>query len=107
MINHGLRTHLDLLKPNIAASIHTKQACQKQYSDQSRRLQVFEVEQEVLVCNFREGDSWVQGKIVDQLGPVLYLVQNQEGAMWRRHTDHIQELSTTQEVSLSDCVSAE
>ena len=44
MMNHGLQTRLDLLKPNIAASVHTKQACQKQYSDQSR---VFEVEQEV------------------------------------------------------------
>ena len=48
-MNHGLRTCLDLLKLNIAAYVHTKQACQNQYSDQSRRLRVFEVEQEVLV----------------------------------------------------------
>ena len=27
--------------------------------------------------------------------------------MWWRHIDHIQELSTTQEVSLSDCASAD
>ena len=27
--------------------------------------------------------------------------------MWRRHIDHIQELPTTQEVSSSDCVSAD
>ena len=54
MMNHGLQTHLDLFKPNIAASVHTKQACQKQYSEQSRRLRVFEVEQEVLVRNFEK-----------------------------------------------------
>ena len=27
--------------------------------------------------------------------------------MWRRHTDHIQELSTTQEFSSSDCASTD
>ena len=56
----------------------------------------------MLVRNFREGDNWIQGKIVDQLGPVSYLVQSQDGAIWRRHIDHIQELSATQEISSSD-----
>ena len=36
------------------------------------------------------------------MGPVSYLVQSQDGAMWRRHIDHIQELFTTQEIRSSD-----
>ena len=36
MTNHGLRTRLNLLKPNIASNIHSKQAYQKYYSDKSR-----------------------------------------------------------------------
>ena len=42
-----------------------------------------------MVRNFREGDKWTSGKIVDQLGPVSYLVQCSDGSMWRRHIDHI------------------
>ena len=42
-----------------------------------------------MVRNFREGDKWISGKIVDQLGPVSYLVQCSDGSMWQRHVDHI------------------
>ena len=87
MMNRDLRTRLDLLKPDIASKVHNKQADQKQYSDNRRHSRVFSVDQEVMVRNFREGDKWTSGKIVDQLGPVSYLVQCSDGSMWRRHVD--------------------
>ena len=99
MMNHSLRTRLDLLKPNIAANVHSKQAYQKYYSDRNRHSREFTLEQEVMIRNFREGDKWIPGKIVDQLGPVSYLVQCNDGAMWRRHVNHIQDMTVTQELN--------
>ena len=104
MTNHGLRTPVDMLKPNIASKVHSKQAYQKYYSDKSTCPREFANEQEVILRNFREGNSWIRDKIVNRLGPVSYLVQCHDGAMWRRHVDHIQETAITQE--LSDSTSA-
>ena len=90
-----LRTRLDLLKPDIAANVHSKQADQKQYSDRKRHSRDFSVGQKVVVRNFREGDKWTIGKIVDKLGPVSYFVQCDDGSMWRRHIDHIQDMTVS------------
>ena len=98
MMNRDLRTRLDLLKPDIASNVHNKQAVQKQYSDNRRHSRVFSVDQEVMVRNFREGDKWTSGKIVDQLGPVSYLVQCSDGSMWRRHVDHILDKTLSSEL---------
>ena len=40
----------------------------------------------------------MMGKIVDKLGPVSYLVQCEDGSMWRRHVDHIQDISVSPEL---------
>ena len=92
---------MDLLKSNITSNIHSKQAYEKYYSDKSRCPREFVIEQEMIVCNFQEGDSWICGKIVDKLGPVSYLVQCHDGAMWRRHVDHIQATVITRELGES------
>ena len=47
--------------------------------------------------NFHEGDKWMMGKIVDKLGPVSYLVQCDDGSMWRCHIDHIQDITVSRE----------
>ena len=88
MMNSDLRTRLDLLKPDITSHVHNKQADQKHYCDDRRHSRVFTADQDVMVRNFREGDKWAPGKIVDQSGPVSYLVQCSDGCMWRRHIDH-------------------
>ena len=99
MMNRDLRTRLDLLKPDIASRVHNKQADQKYYCDDRRHSRVFTADQDVMVRNFREGDKWVPGKIVDQLGPVSYLVQCTDGCMWRRHVDHILDKTVSSERS--------
>ena len=52
-----------------------------------------------MIHNFHEGDKWIRGKILDQLGPVSYLVQCNDGAMWRRHVDHIQDMTVSPELN--------
>ena len=39
----------------------------------------------------------MMGKIADKLGPVSYLVQCEDGSMWRRHVDHIQDILVSPE----------
>lgn len=41
--------------------------------------------------NMRDGPNWIPGIIVNQLGPVTYLVEVSEGRMWKRHVDHIKD----------------
>ena len=98
MMNHRLRTRLDLLKPDVASNVYNKQAYQKQYSDHNRQTREFTVDQKVMIHNFRDGDKWVSGKIVDQLGPVSYLIQCNSGELWRRHVDHIHDIIVSQEL---------
>ena len=79
--------------------MHCKQADQKQYSDRTRCLREFSVDDKVMARNFHEGDKWMMGKIVDKLGPVSYLVQCDDGSMWRCHIDHIQDIPYTAKLS--------
>lgn len=58
-------------------------AYQKQYSDKTRYSKNFTIGQEAIIHNFHEDDKWICGKIVGQLGPVLYLVQCTDDAMWK------------------------
>ena len=95
------------MKPNIATKVHNKHAYQKQYSDRKRHSQEFTIDQEVMICNFCEGDKWICGKILDQLGPVSYLVQCNNGAMWRRHVDHIQDMTVSPELNADPASSNE
>ena len=92
-MNHGICTRLDLLKPHITTKVHCKQTDRKQYSDRTRRPREFSVDNKVMARNFREGDKWMMGKIVDKLRPVSYLVQCDDGSKWRRHIDPIQDIT--------------
>ena len=41
--------------------------------------------------SFRDGPCWLPGVIADCLGPVSYLIRMRDGALWRRHVDHLRE----------------
>ena len=40
------------------------------------------------VLNFRKGDKWLPGTVVEKTGPVSYQAEVQ-GVLWRRHLDQI------------------
>ena len=41
--------------------------------------------------NFLAGSAWVPGVIMQQLGPLTYLVEVEGGTMWKHHMDHVKE----------------
>ena len=85
-VGRELRTRLDLLSPDIGARVKQPQ---KDYQDKRRTTRHLSVGQIVWARNFREGTKWVQATVVDQVGPLSYHVQVQNGEMWRRHIDHL------------------
>ena len=83
------RTRLDLLAPNMGACVWDKKSSQKDHHDRHSRARGLAVGQSVWAQNFRDGPTWVQGEVIDQVGPLSYLVQLCAGEMWRRHNDHL------------------
>ena len=44
-----------------------------------------------MALNMREGPKWRSGVVVEQLGPLTYLVEVQGGLKWKRHSDHLRD----------------
>ena len=84
-----LRTHWDLLKPDVGRRVRQRQWKQKTQHDQHARLRMFQEGQSVMARNFRAGDPWIPGVIVRQLGPLTFLVDVSDGRFWKRHIDHL------------------
>ena len=47
--------------------------------------------QSVMVKNFRTGPTWIPGIIVQQLGPLTYMIEVSAGKFWKRHVDHVKD----------------
>ena len=88
----SLRTRLDLIRPNLQKTVSDKQAVQKSNHDGCSILRDLYVGQSVLVRNLRPGLDWLRGTIVRKLGPLSYLVELDDGRLWKRHIDHIKVL---------------
>ncbi len=90
LMGRSLRTRWDFLKPDVGRRVRRSQWKQQERQNHAR-LRVLEVGQSVVAKNFRSGPAWIPGVIVEQLGPVTYLVDVSDGRMWKRHVDHVKE----------------
>ncbi|XP_064469988.1 uncharacterized protein K02A2.6-like [Ornithodoros turicata] len=90
MLGRPLRTRLDLMKPSLDLTVRQKQVIQS--FTRSPRGRVFQVGDPVRVRNYRGGEKWVMGNVVERTGPVSYRVKVncQNGTLvWRRHADQM------------------
>ena len=97
-LGRELRTRLDLLKLDCQNQVLVKQSNQKQQHDQHARNRVFEVDQKVMVRNMRPGPTWIPGVIIQQIGPVSYLVDVHGEKPWKCQVDQFKELMGESEV---------
>ncbi len=88
-LQRELRTHLNLLTPNVQEKVEQEQTRQKERHDKHARQRTLFSGQPVMVKNLRPGDTWIPGVVLKQLGPVSYLVDVSDGRTWRRHIDHL------------------
>ena len=83
------------MKPDNERQVTAKQALQKMAHDRKAKLREFTVGQEVMTRNYRDGDKWVPGVVIERKGPLSYTIQTESGMLWRRHIDQLRELATS------------
>ena len=87
LMGRHLRSRLDLLKPNIAATVENNQLKQKLNRDGQ---QVFDKGDSVYIQDFTANkQKWIPGTIQKATGPVSYVVLLADGSTGRRHVDNI------------------
>ena len=91
LMGRHLRTRWDLLRPDVERQVQWRQSKQKDRHDLHARPRCFSVGQSVMARNFRAGAAWVPGVIVQQLGPLTYLIEVSEGRLWKRHIDQVKQ----------------
>ena len=103
LLGQNPRTRLDLLKPNTAEQIESKQLTQKKFHDNSVKSRLFSDNQPVLAHNFGRGHKWPKGEIIKSTGPVSHLVKLQNGIQVRHHQDQIRKrVKTSTNVTVTD-----
>ena len=84
LMGRRLRTHLDLLHPDIAQKVQDKQ----QKITWKKPPRVFQVDDKVYAKNFH-GAKWISAIVSKVAGPLSYQVTTNEGTILRRHVDHL------------------
>ena len=90
LMGRRLRTHLDVMRPDIAARVRARQVRQKAQHDAHTKERSFSEGESVFVRNFAPGQKWLAGTIVSINGQSLLMVELTDGRTVRRHVDHIQ-----------------
>ena len=79
MVKRRLRTRLNLVKPNLAQAVESKQEKQKLYKDtKCNKEREFVQSDKVRVCNMRSKskvDKWIPGTVVKVCGPRRFAVK--------------------------------
>jgi len=94
LFNRPLRSHLDLLKPDIDLTVQNRQFQQKFYHDAHSKGRQFKVGDTVFTKNFGKGEEWLPGVIDAVRGPLTYLVRLNDGRSIKRHVDHVRTRSS-------------
>ena len=83
------RSRLDLLHPDTGVKVRESQARQSHGHDKHTRARAFQVGDRVYVRNFVGVPTWLEGTILDQIGPVSFQVRLADGRIRKRHVDHV------------------
>jgi hypothetical protein len=80
LMGRTLRTHLDQIKPDVAAKVQSAQEAQKRNHDRySKPLRSFAESDPVFVRNFGDREKWIPGTVELCQGPVTNKVKLQVG----------------------------
>ena len=99
LMGRVLRTRLDMLRPNLEMKVYTELAKQKQRHDEHSKERNFKTGDTVWARDFRGSTKWVSGIIIQSIGPVSYMIQLQDGQVWKRHVDHVRQRVDNQDIS--------
>lgn len=90
LFRRRLRFRLDLVRPNVTATVERAQEGQRERRALRAKDRRFEVGEAVLVRDYRRGEEkWMPGLVASQEGPVSYTVDVGADALWRRHAEQM------------------
>lgn len=89
LMGRSLRSHLDLMKPDVSARVQRKLEQQKVHHDRHSLARIFTAGEMVYIKDFPSGSSWLPGTILKAQGPLSYHVTLEDGRVVRRHVDHV------------------
>ena len=89
MFGRRLRTHLDVLKPDLSRKVIRNNEHQKNWYNIRVNQRDFKVGDLVYARNYATGPKWLPGKIVESSGNVLFTVALMDGRQVRKHTDQL------------------
>ena len=84
-----LRTHLDLMNPDVGARVTDRLVSQKVQKDKNARPRSYQVGDQVYVRNFGTGDKWVPGVMLASAGPRCVNITLSNQQVVRRHLDQV------------------
>ncbi len=82
-------SRLDLLKPSTADRVESQQRKQKAQHDAKAKERRFEIGDAIFIRNYRDGERWLSGHIVEKTGPISMVVELSNGQKRRCHVDQI------------------
>ena len=89
LFGRRLRSHLDLLRPQLRSRVQRNQERQKDTHDRGTRFRTFQPDDMVYIRNFGQGEKWLPATVVNIQGPLSYVVKLADGREVRRHVDHV------------------
>ena len=90
MYGRTLRSHFDLLHPDLSSKVRKSQDRQKSGHDKRSRFREFNIGDSVYAKNYGSGPGWLPGKVVEVVGAVLFTVLLEDGRQIRRHAEQLQ-----------------
>ena len=89
LLGRRLRSHMDLIHPDLNSRVSLHQEKQKIVHDNSFQQRTFSKGDNVYTKNFSTGSEWLPGVIQQVTGPLSYRVLLPDGRVVKRHVDHI------------------
>ena len=95
MLGRKMKTHLDLLHPQLQERVQKKQSQQKKCHDTSSQHRDIIVGDNVFAQNFSSrGERWIYGVICEKTGPYSFKIKTISHGIIRRHLDQIRKTVT-------------
>ena len=89
LLRRCLRSHLDLMHPDLVERVQLNQLKQKSWHDHCISVHSFKEGDTVYVRSFSNVNHWIPGHIVVVTGPLSYKMQMSDGSIFHQHVDHI------------------
>lgn len=82
LFNRQIRSRLDLMVPNAAATTEKPDVCTKSLAEGTR----------VAARDYLDKEKWKYGHVDEKLGKLHYNIKLDDGRIWKRHIDQVREV---------------